>query len=98
MQNYDLAIGKIISYRSVGTMNNKHLTYNFHVNGASYSTKSSVPDQLFSRCEFDFSICSSKRFWVAYQKDDPSNSLINFYLEVQDIRNPKLPETLQDFR
>ncbi len=41
--------------------------------------------------------CKQKKFWVLYSKKDPSLSLINFSMEIQDVPNPKLPESEEGF-
>lgn len=97
ISGYELVSGKIISFSSVGTMNNRYLTYSYIVNGVVYSKETYVPGSLFPKCEYDLDLCTDKRLWVAYQKDDPSNSLINLYIEIQDINTLKKPQTLENF-
>ncbi|WP_109831529.1 hypothetical protein [Reichenbachiella versicolor] len=98
LENFDLTTGRAVKYESIGTIKNYYLKYEYLVNRKKYQDETSVPYKFFPNCEHDFSVCSDKRFWVAYQKDDPSNSLINLYIEIQDIENPKPPETLDNFR
>jgi hypothetical protein len=42
-------------------------------------------------------VCSHKRFWVIYSKEDPRKSLINLEMEIQDVSHPQFPETIEDF-
>ncbi len=96
--NPNFTIGRIIKYSSSGSMNNYYLTYKYKIEEQNYDKESSIPYDFFSGCEHDLKVCSDKQFWVAYQKDGPSNSLINLYIEIQDVENPVPPETLDNFR
>lgn len=96
--NHSFVIGYIIKYGSVGSVQNYYLTYNYTVDEQAFDVETSLPNDIFSGCKYDLNLCSNKRFWVAYEKDDPSNSLINLYIEIQGFDDPVPPETLDDFR
>lgn len=98
VENHFFAIGKISDYRSVGTYRNYYLTYSFNIGNKSYSKSTSIPYKLFPDCEYDFSLCSDKEFWVAYEEGNPSNSLINLDIEIQGIESPVPPPSLDGFR
>ncbi|TRX47209.1 hypothetical protein FNH22_30390 [Fulvivirga sp. M361] len=96
-QDHILIIGQIEKYHSVGSLESFHLTYRYYVKYKKY--KRTIPvDPIFKGCEHDFSLCSDKKFWVAYEKGNPSNSLVNVYIELQDIESPIPPKTLEGFR
>lgn len=96
--NYDLTIGRLIDYSSVGAMESFYMEYSHKVGYRTYERRTSAPYNRFPGCEHDFSRCSDKEFWVAYEKGDPSNSLINVDNEIQNFENPTPPETLEGFR
>lgn len=41
--------------------------------------------------------CLKKIFWVLYSKNDPSMSLINFSVEIQDVANANVPKSKEGF-
>lgn len=41
--------------------------------------------------------CSKKRFWVIFATNDPSKSLINFEVDINEIEDPAFPNNLDDF-
>ncbi|MCB0497172.1 MAG: hypothetical protein KDC79_13615 [Cyclobacteriaceae bacterium] len=97
-ENYFFAVGKISNYGYRGTYRNYYLTYSFKVGDELYSKLTSIPYKLFPDCEYDFSICSDKEFWIAYEIGNPSNSLINLDIEIQGIEDPVPPKNLDGFR
>ena len=99
IKHHEFSIGKITKYHSSGSPESFHLRYSYTIDKQQFYERSiHAPFEKFPGCEHDFSICSDKRFWVAHEKDDPSNSLINIDIEIQDIENPKPPKNLDGFR
>lgn len=98
ISNYQYTIGKLTEYRTTGPDRKYYVAYTYNVLGETFSTEPSAPPEIFPDCEYDFKICSEKRFWVAYQKDDPSNSLINLHIEIQNIEDANLPDNIDNFR
>lgn len=92
------SIGTLESYTSSGAPESFSLTYSYRVGIKKHKRSIHAPYNRFPGCEHDFSICSDKEFWVAYEKRNPSNSLVNVYIEIQGVENPIPPETLDGFR
>jgi hypothetical protein len=97
LEGYDLAKGRMDEYWVVGTIKSRYLAYSYIVNKKKYQSETAAASR-FKGCEHDFSLCSDKRFWVAYEKGNPSNSLINLNIEIQNLENPEPPKTLEGFR
>ncbi|MEP0367428.1 MAG: hypothetical protein ABJN36_12450 [Cyclobacteriaceae bacterium] len=95
--NYFMSTGYIIKYNCMGGMESCYMTYEYKKDYQIFERRVGCTG-YFSKCQYDLSICSDKRFWVAYEKGNPSNSLINLDIEIQDIENPTPPETLEGFR
>lgn len=87
----------MIGYKEVGSDRNAYVEYSYTVNGVKYSRRTGSTWR-FPECYKNVYGCRDKRFWVIYSKEDHSKSLINLEIEIQNIPNPKFPETLKDFR
>lgn len=96
--DYAFSSGEIMSYSSSGAPESFSLKYSYRALNKSFHRSIHAPFEKFPGCEHDFSLCSGKRFWVAYEKGNPSNSLINLDIEIQGLENPKPPETLEGFK
>lgn len=97
-KDHAFSIGELISYSSSGAPESFHLKYSYRVLNKSFERTIHAPFEKFPGCEHDFSLCSDKEFWVAYEKNNPSNSLINLEVEIQGIEYPVPPKTLDGFR
>lgn len=95
--NHFITTGYITKYNCMGGMESCYLTYEYKMEYQTFKRRVGCTG-YFNKCQYDLNVCSGKRFWVAYQKDDPSNSLINLDIEIQGLENPRPPETLEGFR
>jgi hypothetical protein len=97
-QEYGKTIGKFYRYDAVGGTGTPYITYSYIVAGIKYF------DQVGGGINYNYDFCyknnncRDKRFWVIYSIKDPSKSLINLTVELQDMENPPFPETLDNFK
>ena len=100
--DYSVTKGWILDYEE--TLNSDlgsrtSITYTYELEGKRY-TREIYAAKQFSECyngETIGNACERKRFWVIYSKEDPSKSLINLQIDIQNIANPVFPETTDEF-
>ncbi len=96
--DYKVTIGWIVEVKDFGIGPNRYLTYSYTVNGKLYTREIDGPNGDFSECKDDISLCKNKRFLVIYSPGNPKRSLIDLTREIQNIKNPELPEKLTMFQ
>ena len=100
--DYAVTKGWILDYEE--TLNSDlgsrtSITYTYEVGGKRYLRNIDAAKR-FSECyngETIGNACERKRFWVIYSKEDPSKSLINLQIDIQNTANPVFPETVDEF-
>ena len=98
LKEYSVTTGKIIDYNIFGDGPSIHLTYEYLVNGKTYTRLINGPKKHYDECENNLMACSVKRFLVIYSINYPNKSLINLTREVQDIENLVPPKSLRGFQ
>jgi hypothetical protein len=99
--DHHITYGWIVEYidseRSSVEGKKRTIIYAYKAGAATFRRK--VDTTLkFSECEnVKDEECARKRFWVIYSKTDAGKSLINLKIELQEIDNPKFPDTLDGF-
>lgn len=93
--NYAFTEGKIVRYFHIGAAAVMYVEYSYSVTGITYSR--TLLDRHYPECERNLSLCEGKRFWVAYSKVNNDKSLINLNVEIQNIKDPMPPESLEGF-
>jgi hypothetical protein len=93
--------GEVVAYEegfyAEGDGRSSTIQYSYKVEGNRYSRKVDTA-LIFPGCkDVTWIACAQKRFWVIYSTEDPRKSLINFKVQIQDVKHPKFPETLDDF-
>lgn len=82
-KEYNVTTGKIIDYNVLQDGPSIHLTYEYTVNGRTFTRLINGPKKHFNECEDNIEHCSDKRFLVIYSKNYPNKSLINLTKEIQ---------------
>jgi hypothetical protein len=96
--NYKLTIGKIVEYDEIGIEPKSFLTYSYTANGKLYKREICCPNKVYDGCAENIALCDKKRFVVLYSKSHPEKSLIDLTLEIQEVKNPKFPNSLSKFQ
>ena len=97
-KEYNITVGKIVKYHIFGVGSNRHVTYEYHVNGISYTRLINGPKRHFDECDENIELCADKYFLVVYSIYYPNKSLIDFTKEVQNINNIRRPKSLVGFQ
>jgi hypothetical protein len=96
-EEYNTTKGWILDYDIIGDIRTKYLTYGYKVDSVYYERRV-VCAQNYNECVEYTWLCDHIRFWVIYSTKDPSKSLIDLTLEIQDLKNPEFPEKLNNFK
>lgn len=94
LNNYEFTEGKIERYYTIG-VTSYYLEYSYFVRDMKYTR--TINSRAFKECVNNFEICEPKRFWVAYSRNHYSKSLINLSYEIQNIKKPDIPTSLDNF-
>ena len=96
--NYGKTTGIMTSFEMIGVEDNRYLGYKYYVDGIEYEGSAFVDVNYYDYCSSNIELCKDKKFWVIYSKKDPSNSLIDYMHEIQDIEFPVFPKDLSNFK
>jgi hypothetical protein len=99
-ENYGVTVGKIVHYytsdKSVEGKGIK-LRYSYIVEGKVFTRYLSTHFSI-NGCGANIDeVCSKKRFWVLYSKNNPEESLVNLKVEVDTAVTHDFREPLNDF-
>lgn len=99
-QDFNKTEGWIVKYfngDSSDAGNGRTITYAYKVGSRIYS-RYVFTIERFNECEDTIGKeCAEKRFWVIYSKKNPNKSLINLHLEIQGLKSPDFPTSIEDF-
>ncbi len=93
-----ITVGWIIEYEEFGIGPNIYVTYEYKAKNKYFTRKIDSPNKRYSECKKNIGICKNKRFKVLYSKKNPSKSLIDFTVEVQDSNIITIPKSLKNFQ
>lgn len=97
LKNHKIGIGYINEYYEVGIESTRYVEYFFNVEEGLYNRTVQYSGDIDKCCIMPRKLCCNSQYWVIYFPDDPRKSLIDFTHEIQDIKNPQFPETLDNF-
>ena len=97
LENPEYTEGWIVKYGITGEMNSTYLTYGYRVKNRVYE-RYITPLVRFDHCEHKIELCEHYRFWVIYEKGNPSSSMINLYQQIQFPKGRVKPKTFKGFQ
>ena len=95
--DYLVTKGWIIEYKEFGIGPNIYVTYEYKVENKNFKREIDGPNKRYDKCKENILLFKKKRFKVIYSKRDPSKSLIDLTVEVQDSGKVTIPKTLKNF-
>lgn len=97
LNNYKTTIAYVEDVGVVGIESNVFLTYSYIVNNVKYERTIQAPYEFEDCCEPKTNKCCTAKYWVIYSINKPDKSLINLTIDLQGIKNPIFPESLDYF-
>jgi hypothetical protein len=73
------------------------VSYRYQADGISYFNQVRSNNNNIDSCYLNMNKCDSLRFWVAYDIEDPSSSMIDLSLPIQKNENPRITRRLKHF-
>jgi len=93
--NYNVTVGYFLSYYELADSGTPIVEYYYFVNNKKY--KGSVyTTTKYKDCKNSIR-CEGKRFWVIYSPENPKKSLVDLSQEIQGMKDPPFPKTLDSF-
>ena len=94
--DYDTTKAGYLKTWTAGVWGTDYIECYYIVKGIKY-TRSIKSHYYYNRCQHTPQNCVGIRFWAIYLKDEPRNCIIDLSNEIQDIKEPKFPATLNNF-